>query len=419
MDTCDVCGQALDEGERLSCYQKTVCELCHQGRYWFRLDHLGLKVWTKSWSERTQHGEPLYAEVRAMVPYSFEVDARFCKEGGRERFAKRVKGMFGKKEVQIGDKAFDDEIYIRTSTPDQTRELLQDEELRQTILAAVDDLREIKEPGAAPELWLDGNAVVVQHQLGYSGHNVNTLRRPAVMTALGLLRVAQLRGLRRDDSLIQQPQFEPFTYRNPRSLSFVTTELQDLTPLEKLVVSVGSQHLERLRLTQCRLFNPDLSPLLPFEKTLTDLIFKVVKSPWDLGPLASMTKLERLAMLGSQVSDLSPIAGLTELKELNMSESQVADLGPLAGLTQLEQLHLRNTPVTDLSPLRGMSKLRRLSIRNTAVTDLTPLHGMFDLQEIWLGGSAADEDQIQALQSSHRLLAIDREITQPNPPDLT
>lgn len=419
MDTCDICGQGIDKGERQSSRGKTRCEPCRGGRYGFRLDHLGIKVWTKTWSERTQHGEPLFAEVRAMVPHAFEGNATFLKEGGMERFAKRVKGLFGKREVQVGDKAFDDEIYIKTSTPEQTREILQDGELRQAVAAAMDELRDIKEPDAAPALSLEGNAVVVQHQLGHSGHNVNTLRRPVVLTALSLLRKAQQAGLPRDDSLIQAPPFEPFTSRNPRTLSFVTTELQDLTPLERLVVSVGSQHLVKLRLTQCRLFNPDLSPLLPFKKTLTELIFTVVKSPRDLGPLASMTALERLAMLGSNVSDLSPIAGLEKLTELNVSESQVADLGPVAGLPKLEELHLRNTPVTDLSPLRGLSRLRLLNMGNTEVTDLTPLHDLSDLQEIRLGGSAVNEAQIQTLQSSLPSLVINREISQPNPPNLT
>ena len=83
----------------------------------------------------------------------------------------------------------------------------------------------------------------------------------------------------------------------------------------------------------------------------------------DLNPLSGLTALESLYLRGTQVSDLTPLSGLKELESLDLGDTQVSDLTPLSGLTALESLYLSGTQVSDLEPLRGMERLEYLDLR--------------------------------------------------------
>ncbi|WP_394844234.1 hypothetical protein LZC95_45175 [Pendulispora brunnea] len=60
------------------------------------------------------------------------IKASFTHEG----LASRVAKLF-KKEIQVGDKAFDDVVYITTDTPAETTAFLKSDDVRTTILTAV------------------------------------------------------------------------------------------------------------------------------------------------------------------------------------------------------------------------------------------------------------------------------------------
>ncbi len=104
----------------------------------------------------------------------------------------------------------------------------------------------------------------------------------------------------------------------------------------------------------------------------------------DVTPLAGLTSLESLMLVGTQVSDVSPLAGLTSLKLLYLSDAHVTDITPLAGLTSLEQLYLANTQVSDVTPLAGLTSLEQLALTGTQVKDVTPLAGLKNLKELHL-----------------------------------
>ena len=70
------------------------------------------------------------------------------------------------------------------------------------------------------------------------------------------------------------------------------------------------------------------------------------------------------------------IRTLTALESLDLMHSQVSDLNPLSGLTALESLYLRGTQVSDLTPLSGLKELESLDLGDTQVSDLTPLSGL-------------------------------------------
>jgi hypothetical protein len=61
-----------------------------------------------------------------------EVRARFVKQG----WAERAKKVFVK-EVEIGEKGFDDAVYIATDTPDAVRTLLKNARSQQALVALV------------------------------------------------------------------------------------------------------------------------------------------------------------------------------------------------------------------------------------------------------------------------------------------
>ena len=112
----------------------------------------------------------------------------------------------------------------------------------------------------------------------------------------------------------------------------------------------------------------------------------------DLSPLIGLTSLEALSLpLPSRILDLSPLAGLTNLKELSISGewrenppvNEIKDFSPLASLSQMENLVLVVTDLEDLSFLSGMTGLTRLKLSGTVLTaDLTALKGLTHLKEL-------------------------------------
>ncbi len=71
-------------------------------------------------------------ELTLTLPRPTAVKATFAREG----LGRKVLKLF-KKELQTGDPAFDDAIYIATETAEATRALLADERVRAAIAATV------------------------------------------------------------------------------------------------------------------------------------------------------------------------------------------------------------------------------------------------------------------------------------------
>jgi hypothetical protein len=66
------------------------------------------------------------------LPRAVEIKATFSKEGLGRKLVKLFK-----KELQTGDKEFDDAIYISTDTPEATKALLASADVRRAIAACV------------------------------------------------------------------------------------------------------------------------------------------------------------------------------------------------------------------------------------------------------------------------------------------
>ncbi|MEC4983338.1 MAG: CHAT domain-containing protein [Oscillatoria sp. PMC 1068.18] len=87
----------------------------------------------------------------------------------------------------------------------------------------------------------------------------------------------------------------------------------------------------------------------------------------DLSPLASLTHLTNLSIVGTQVSDVSPLANLTNLTYLVLGFNQIRDVTPLANLTNLTYLDFTGNQITDISSLAPLTKLNSIGLLNNPI----------------------------------------------------
>lgn len=87
-------------------------------------------------------------KLTLILPNATPLKLSLSKEG----FGRKLTKLF-KKELQTGDKPFDDAIYIATDTPDQATHFLSSEPVRQAILFCVQ---------AAGPVEIEGNTVVLE-----------------------------------------------------------------------------------------------------------------------------------------------------------------------------------------------------------------------------------------------------------------
>jgi class 3 adenylate cyclase len=95
------------------------------------LEELGIKVARRTVVASGPGGRDT-TELSFTLPLTTAVRATFAREGLGRKLSK-----FVKKELQTGDRAFDDAVYIATDTEASTRALLASDELREAIAAVV------------------------------------------------------------------------------------------------------------------------------------------------------------------------------------------------------------------------------------------------------------------------------------------
>ncbi|HWL86809.1 MAG TPA: hypothetical protein VNO21_13455 [Polyangiaceae bacterium] len=100
------------------------------------LDSLGIRYETTESTETVTLGDAQTTKEFVVTTVALttppKIQASFTREGRTEKLVKLFK-----KEIQVGEKAFDDVVYISTDTPDETAAFLKAEDIRATILAAV------------------------------------------------------------------------------------------------------------------------------------------------------------------------------------------------------------------------------------------------------------------------------------------
>ena len=89
----------------------------------------------------------------------------------------------------------------------------------------------------------------------------------------------------------------------------------------------------------------------------------------DLRLIASMVRLEKLALICQPLEDLSGLRGHQLLRELSLAGSSVKELSALTELPSLETLRLEHTDVRDLTPLEALPRLKTVTVSR----DMLPL----------------------------------------------
>ncbi len=133
-----------------------------------------------------------------------------------------------------------------------------------------------------------------------------------------------------------------------------------------------------------------------------------LNSDADLEALKDMSHLERLDVLGGNVTDagMKHLQEMTNLKMLSLKGSKVSDVGlkNIQGLVQLEMLSLERTQVAGpgLRHLKGLPNLRYLNLRGTPVSDaaLDFLSELTKLQTLRLDGSKVSEAGVQKIREA-------------------
>ncbi|MBN2175287.1 MAG: hypothetical protein JW731_14225 [Bacteroidales bacterium] len=102
----------------------------------------------------------------------------------------------------------------------------------------------------------------------------------------------------------------------------------------------------------------------------------------SLDPLAELSGLRSIRLVGTQITDLSPLGTLKYIKSLTIQQSPLTNLEPISGLSSLETINLENTPIENLDPLSNLQKLKYLNFSGTQVSDLKSLSALKNLEKI-------------------------------------
>lgn len=384
--TCSLCGGSLEAAGGREVGGARLCVACDLGKVAPGLAARGLRVQCRTVVTHRvgEHGGATTRKVSGALPYELALTASFEREG----LLSRVGKLF-EKELQVGERTFDDAVYVRTDGPGSLAPALADEALRAALLHAMEET---------------GGWVVVQgNRVSLEAVTVEVEKVPAALRGLALVlhhleRHALDLGLPRRPVLARYPDLADRLASAEearasgddrfwtRALFFQGSTLDDLEPVARLAelgLEVG-RPLEVLRLLSCHL------------------------GEGGLEPLASMDGLRVLELARvPSARDLAPLEGRTCLEELTVKGCPVSDLTPLTGLDRLRELWLKDTPVSDLRPIVGLRSLRKLDLRGTAVRDLAPLAGLPSLEILWIEGLPIPPDQVAALRRALPSLDFD------------
>ena len=127
----------------------------------------------------------------------------------------------------------------------------------------------------------------------------------------------------------------------------------------------------------------------------------------DLSPLASLTHLKHLNLIGNQITDLRPLAALNQLTFLLLTDNQITDVSPLASLNQLTYLVLERNQITDIQALAPLTQLTALTmLNNPLVAQRCPVRPaticIFDDDGQTLVAQAEDQVQQGALIAARK-----------------
>lgn len=127
--SCDLCGRSVRRLNLERLCNLDVCSKCSRGELSRKLNARGWKTNLKSWEVQAQ-GVIHFIEVTSTrEERDVPIRASFRPEGITQKAIKLFK-----REIQVGDRKFDDAIYISTDTPEMTAALLESEGVKGAIM---------------------------------------------------------------------------------------------------------------------------------------------------------------------------------------------------------------------------------------------------------------------------------------------
>ena len=160
---------------------------------------------------------------------------------------------------------------------------------------------------------------------------------------------------------------------------------------------------EMIRLTNLDAEERDITDLTGLEYATNIRFLRLHRNPIvDISPLAHLTKLEEVHLLGGDIVDLSPLRKLNNLRGVFLGHNKISDISPLAELTNLTSLHLQSNQIVDLRPLANLINLRGLWIQDNLVSDITILANLTQLTHLRL-----DNNQIRDISPLAHLTQLE------------
>jgi hypothetical protein len=194
-------------------------------------------------------------------------------------------------------------------------------------------------------------------------------------------------------------------------------------------ITIRDQHfctsLTELLVLSTGLTNEDIEPLR-YMTNLTSLILTTIlcQVGWepeesfldvdidlnavitDISPLAGLTNLTDLTLMGNHILDISPLAELTNLTRLALNYNRISDLTPLAGLANLTNLLLEGNPISDLSPLTNLTNLEWLALCGFINFSLEPIENLTSLMFLEIRSRQLNDSNIASLAGLTNLQSL-------------
>ena len=86
-----------------------------------------------------------------------------------------------------------------------------------------------------------------------------------------------------------------------------------------------------------------------------------------LRPLASLHRLDELALRENLIVDVTPLSTMTQLSKLSLQENRIVDVTGLAPLVNLSMLFLWCNEIQDVQPLRSCRALEDLRLAGNRI----------------------------------------------------
>jgi Leucine-rich repeat (LRR) protein len=170
---------------------------------------------------------------------------------------------------------------------------------------------------------------------------------------------------------------------NLRYLDLASNNISDITPLSDLPLNTLEVRYNHIT---------NIEPLAKMEE-LQNLTLE--SNPIkDITPLYKLTNLNRLTILGVQISDFGFLKNMTQLRNLNLENTGFTDVSILEDHTNLEILFLSNNNISDISSLKNLKMLQHLDISMTRIRDISVLKELPNLRTINMFGVTLEDESI-------------------------